>query len=70
VHEFGHLLGLGHSPDPTDPMYATPSGLFPPCLANATRHKIACRRLRPRKRIPACQRAWGLRPEFGLRPSL
>lgn len=34
VHEVGHLWGLSHSPDPSNPMYFQPApGLVPQCVA-------------------------------------
>lgn len=64
VHEWGHLLGFGHSPNPDDVMFSAPMGGAPACAMAATprpemisigtavraRSKQGARRSRPRPR--------------------
>ncbi len=44
VHEFGHLTGHAHSPDPTNVMYPELVRIFPPCMAVAPPKKHRKRR--------------------------
>jgi hypothetical protein len=56
VHEYGHLAGLGHSPDPANIMFYAPHAVIPECAAwrsvssanikKAHRHKHRDRRKR------------------------
>jgi hypothetical protein len=40
VHEYGHLAGLGHSPDPASIMFTAPQPVIPECAAWRSASKV------------------------------
>lgn len=62
LHEYGHLLGYGHSEDPADVMYPKPTGAICRGVLAATfaaelRHEMRrCRHLRPGRHRRECWR--------------
>jgi hypothetical protein len=46
VHEYGHLAGLGHSPDPNSIMFATPHALIPECASYRSGSNVKVKKIR------------------------
>jgi hypothetical protein len=59
VHEYGHLAGLGHSPDPDSIMFFAPHPVIPECASWRSVSSVKVKKLRhhkhraQRKRAPA-----------------
>ena len=57
VHEYGHLAGLGHSPDPDSTMFAAPHPVIPECASWRSVSSVNVKKVRRHKHRDRRKRA-------------
>jgi hypothetical protein len=57
VHEYGHLAGLGHSPDPASIMFAAPHPMVPECASWRSVSSVKVKKVRHHKHRAQRKRA-------------